>query len=309
VDLSQNNFLGRGLQVAIRLRGGGTIQEGTIGITDPWFLDRPLAAGFDLFSNRRVNQDYTQSSTGGDVRFGAPIGDFARWNALYRLSLENVTNVASNASSELLAAEGKTIMSLLGGSIARDTRDNPQQATRGTFALFGADFAGIGTGDNRFFRITASVVQHQPLWFNHVLSGRLMSGYELGWSKDPVPLFERYFLGGANTIRSFKAREISPEDTSGTKVGGNFQILGNLEYTVPLPFNLRAAMFFDVGNVYGPDQSFGTPIDLTKLKYAVGPGIRWNSPFGPIRVDYGLNPNPTGKEKIGNIQFSMGGAF
>ena len=91
VDLSQNNFLGRGLQVSIQLRGGGTIQEGTIGITDPWFLDRPLAAGFDLFSNRRVNQDYTQSSTGGDVRFGAPIGDFARWNALYRLSLENVT--------------------------------------------------------------------------------------------------------------------------------------------------------------------------------------------------------------------------
>jgi len=309
VDLSQNNFLGRGLQVSIKLRGGGTIQEGTIGITDPWFLDRPLAAGFDLFSNRRVNQDYTQSSTGGDVRFGAPIGDYARWNALYRLSLENVTGVASNASTELLAAEGKTIMSLVGGSIARDTRDNPQQATRGTFALFGADFAGIGTGDNRFFRITASVVQHQPLWFNHVLSGRLLSGYELGWSKDPVPLFERYFLGGANTIRSFKAREISPVDTSGTKVGGNFQILGNLEYTVPLPFNLRAAMFFDVGNVYGPDQSFGTPIDLTKLKYAVGPGIRWNSPFGPIRVDYGLNPNPTGKEKIGNIQFSMGGAF
>jgi outer membrane protein insertion porin family len=309
VDLSQNNFLGRGLQVAIRLRGGASVQDGTIGITDPWFLDRPLAAGFDLFSNRRVNQDYTQASTGGDVRFGAPIGDYARWNAVYRLSQENITGVDPNASSELLSAEGKTIMSMLGGSIARDTRDNPQQATRGTFALFGADFAGIGTGDNRFFRITASITQHQPLWFDHVLSGRLMSGYELGWSKNPVPLFERYFLGGANSIRSFKARQISPEDTSGTKVGGNFQVLGNLEYTVPLPFSLRAALFFDVGNVYGPDQGFGTPIDLTQLKYAVGPGIRWNSPFGPIRVDYGLNPSPTGKEKVGNIQFSMGGAF
>jgi Outer membrane protein/protective antigen OMA87 len=308
VDLSQNNFLGRGLQVSIKLRGGGTIQEGTIGITDPWFLDRPLAAGFDLFSNRRVNQDYTQSSTGGDVRFGAPIGDFARWNALYRLSLENVTGSLRTPARSCWPPKARPSCRC-SGARSRATRDNPQQATRGMFALFGADFAGIGTGDNRFFRITASVVQHQPLWFNHILSGRLLSGYELGWSKDPVPLFERYFLGGANTIRSFKAREISPEDTSGTKVGGNFQILGNLEYTVPLPFNLRAAMFFDVGNVYGPDQSFGTPIDLTKLKYAVGPGIRWNSPFGPIRVDYGLNPNPTGKEKIGNIQFSMGGAF
>jgi outer membrane protein insertion porin family len=146
------------------------------------------------------------------------------------------------------------------------------------------------------------------LWFGHVLSGRISSGYELGWSNNPVPLFERYYLGGPNTIRSFKARAISPEQ-DGTKVGGNFQVLGNLEYTVPLPYSLRAALFFDVGNVYGPDTSFGQPIDLTNLKYAVGPGLRWNSPFGPIRVDYGFNPAPTGKEKIGNIQFSMGAAF
>jgi outer membrane protein insertion porin family len=309
VDLSQNNFLGRGLQVAFKLRGGATTQQGTIGITDPWFLDRPLAAGFDLFSNRRVNQDYTQASTGGDFRFGAPIGDFSRWSAVYRLSQENITGVNSNASSELLNAEGKTIMSLLGGSLSRDTRDSLTEPTRGHFAVFGADFAGIGTGDNRFFRLTASLTNHQPMWFGHVLSGRLSSGYELGWSKNPVPLFERYYLGGPNTIRSFKAREISPVDNSGTKIGGNFQVLGNLEYTVPLPYNLRAALFFDVGNVYGPDQSFGQPIDLTNLKYAVGPGIRWNSPFGPIRVDYGVNPAPTGKEKFGNIQFSMGGAF
>ena len=309
VDLSQNNFLGRGLQVSIRLRGGASVQQGNIGITDPWFLDRPLAAGFDLFSNRRVNQDYTQSSIGGDFRFGAPLGDYARWSAAYRLSQENITGVASNASTELLEAEGKSILSMLGGSITRDTRDSATDATRGNFAILGADFAGIGTGDNRFVRITVAYTQHHPLWFNHLFSWRLSSGYEVGWSNSPTPLFERYFLGGPNTIRSFKARDISPVDNSGTKIGGNFQVLGNMEYTVPLPFNLRAALFFDVGNVYGPDQSVSQPVDLTNLKYAVGPGIRWNSPFGPIRIDYGFNPSPTGKEKIGNVQFSMGGAF
>ncbi|HTY79623.1 MAG TPA: outer membrane protein assembly factor BamA [Candidatus Bathyarchaeia archaeon] len=309
VDLSQNNFLGRGLQVFLRIRGGAQTQQGTIGITDPWFLDRPLAAGFDLFSNRRVNQDYTQASVGGDVRFGGPMGDFSRWSALYRLSGENITGVASNASTELLQAEGKTILSMIGGSLTQDTRDSIQEPTRGNYFLLGGDFAGIGTNDNRFFRITVSATRHQPLWFDHLLSGRLASGYQLGWSNNPVPLFERYFLGGPNTIRSFKARDISPEDSSGTKIGGNFNVLGNLEYSVPLPFNLRAALFFDVGNVYGPDQAIGTPIDLTNLKYAVGPGIRWKSPFGPIRVDYGFNPSPTGKEKIGNIQFSMGAAF
>jgi outer membrane protein insertion porin family len=309
VDLSQNNFLGRGYQLFLRLRGGTTTQQGTLGFTDPWFLDRPLVAGFDIFNNRRVNQDYTQNSLGGDVRFGAPIGDYTRWNALYRLSQEKVSHVADNASSELLEAQGTTIMSMVGGSIARDTRDNLQAPTRGNYSLFGADFAGIGTGDNRFFRITATTTQHQPLWFDHVLSGRLMTGYALGWSNTPVPLFERYYLGGANTIRSFKSRQISPVDNSGTDIGGNFQVLGNLEYTVPLPFGIRAAVFFDVGNVYGPDQSVHLPIDLTNLKYAIGPGLRWNSPFGPIRVDYGVNPNPTGKESFGNFQFSMGSAF
>jgi outer membrane protein insertion porin family len=309
LDLSQNNFLGKGYQLFLRLRGGTETQQGTIGFTDPWFLDRPLAAGFDIFNNRRVYLDYTVNSLGGDVRFGAPIGDYGRWNSFYRLSQEDVSGVDPNASTELLQAEGTTISSMVGGSLSRDTRDSLTEPTRGNYSLFGADFAGIGTGDNRFFRITAMTTQHQPLWFDHVLSGRLMVGYQLGWANAPVPFFERYYLGGPNTIRSFKSRQISPVDGSGTDIGGNFQVLGNLEYSVPLPFGIRAAVFFDVGNVYGPDQSLHAPIDLTSLKYAVGPGIRWNSPFGPVRVDYGVNPNPTGKEKFGNIQFSMGSAF
>jgi outer membrane protein insertion porin family len=309
LDLSQNNFLGKGYQLFLKLRGGAQTQQGTIGFTDPWFLDRPLAAGFDLFDNRRVYQDYTVNSLGGDVRFGAPIGDYGRWNALYRLSQEKVSGVESNASTELLDAEGTTVTSMVGGAVSRDTRDSFAEPTRGNYSLFGVDFAGIGTGDNRFFRITATTTQHQPLWFNHVISGRLSTGYQLGWYKDPVPFFERYYLGGPNTIRSFKSRQISPVDSSGTDIGGNFQVLGNLEYSVPLPFGIRVAVFFDVGNVYGPDQSVHLPIDLTNLKYAVGPGLRWNSPFGPIRVDYGINPNPTGNESFGNIQFSMGAAF
>jgi len=309
LDLSQNNFLGRGYQLFLRLRGGAETQQGTIGFTDPWFLDRPLSAGFDVFNNRRIYQDYTLNSLGGDVRFGAPIGDYGRWNALYRLSQEKVNGVDSNASTELLQAEGTSVTSMVGGALSRDTRDSLTDPTRGNYSQFGTDFAGIGTGDNRFFRITATTTQHQPLWFNHVLSGRLLAGYQLGWYKDPVPFFERYYLGGPNSIRSFKSRQISPEDSSGTGIGGNVQVLGNLEYSVPLAFGIRAALFFDVGNVYGPDQSVHTPVDLTNLKYAVGPGFRWNSPFGPLRVDYGVNPNPKSGEKFGNFQFSMGAAF
>jgi outer membrane protein insertion porin family len=309
LDLSQNNFLGRGWQVFLRLRGGASTQQGTIGFTEPWLFDRPLAAGFDLYNNRRIYNDYTINALGGDVRMGYPLGDYARWNLIYRLEQDDLTGVNPNASQELLDAKGTTITSIIGGNIGRDTRDSLLEPTRGNVSNIGADFAGIGTQDNRYVRLSASTVQHRSLWFGHVVSGRLGVGYELGWSNKPVPLFERYYLGGPNSIRSFKLREISPLDKSGTRIGGNFQVLGNLEYTIPTFWGVKLALFFDAGNVYGPDETIGTKIDLTNLKYAVGSGLRWNSPFGPIRIDYGVNPDPKKGDKFGEFHFAVGTAF
>jgi len=147
------------------------------------------------------------------------------------------------------------------------------------------------------------------LWFGHVVSARLGASYEVGWDDRPVPLFERFYLGGPNSIRSFKLRQISPRDESGTRIGGNFQVLSNLEYTIPTFWGVKLALFFDAGNVYGPDSHLGTKIDLTSLKYAVGMGLRWNSPFGPIRVDYGVNPDPRPGDKFGEFHFAVGTAF
>jgi len=309
LDLSQNNFLGRGWQVFLRLRGGASTQQGTVGFTEPWLFDRPLAAGFDLYNNRRIFNDYTVNALGGDVRMGHPLGDYARWNLIYRLEQDDVTGVNPNASPELLNAKGTSITSILGGNIGRDTRDNLIDPTKGNLSTIGADFAGILTQDNRYVRLSATTVQHQSLWFGHVLSGRLGTGYEFGWSDKPVPLFERFYLGGPNSIRSFKLRQISPRDDSGTRIGGNFQVLGNVEYTIPTFYGVKLALFFDAGNVYGPDNHLGQKIDLTNLKYAVGMGLRWNSPFGPIRIDYGVNPDPRPGDKFGEFHFAVGTAF
>jgi len=309
LDLSQNNFLGRGWQVFLRLRGGASTQQGTVGFTEPWLFDRPLAAGFDLYNNRRIFNDYTINALGGDVRMGHPLGDYARWNLIYRLEQDDVTGVNPNASPELLNAKGTSITSILGGNIGRDTRDNLIEPTKGNLSTIGADFAGILTQDNRYVRFSATTVQHQSLWFGHVLSGRLGTGYEFGWSDKPVPLFERFYLGGPNSIRSFKLRQISPRDDSGTRIGGNFQVLGNVEYTIPTFYGVKLALFFDAGNVYGPDNHLGQKIDLTNLKYAVGMGLRWNSPFGPIRIDYGVNPDPRPGDKFGEFHFAVGTAF
>src|SRR4030095_6137791 len=142
VDLSQRNFLGRGWEAFVRVRAGGSTQQGTIGFTEPWLFDRPLSAGFDLFNNRRVYQDFTVNSLGGDIRFGHPLGDYSRWNLLYRLTQDDVSDVADNASTSLQSEEGKRITSLIGGSITRDSRDSAFEPTRGQGARTGGDLAG-----------------------------------------------------------------------------------------------------------------------------------------------------------------------
>lgn len=309
LDLSQRNFLGKGWEVFLRLRGGENIQTGTIGFTEPWLFDRPLAAGFDLFNTRRLLPDYTVESLGGDIRLGHPIGEYSRWNAIYRVSRDRISDVSELGSQELISQEGTHLTSLVGLTLSRDTRDNIFDPTRGSTASIAVDFAGVGFGE-RFVRsvVTTSYFQPTP-WLNHVLSFRLMGGYAVGWDKDPVPLFERFYLGGSNSLRQFKSLQVSPRDGSGTRIGGNSELLGTVEYQIPLFFGIKAAIFYDVGNVWGPDIAGGSKIDLSELRHGVGAGFRWNSPFGPLRVDYGIKLDRKKGESLGNFNFSAGSSF
>ena len=309
LDLSQRNFLGKGWEVFLRLRGGENLQTGTIGFTEPWLFDRPLAAGFDIFNTRRILPDYTVNSLGGDIRLGHPIGEYSRWNAVYRVSQDRISDVNQLGSPELISQEGTHLTSLVGLNLSRDTRDSVYDPTRGSTVSIGVDFAGVGFGE-KFARSVFSTTYFQPMpWLDHVLSFRLMAGYSFGWSKDPVPLFERFYLGGSNSLRQFKSLQVSPKDNTGTRIGGNSEVLGTVEYQIPLFFGIKAAVFYDVGQVWGPDIAQGTKIDISDLRHGVGAGLRWNSPFGPIRVDYGIKLDQKKGESFGNFNFSAGSSF
>jgi outer membrane protein insertion porin family len=309
LDLSQRNFLGKGWEVFLRLRGGENLQTGTIGFTEPWLFDRPLAAGFDIFNTRRILPDYTVESLGGDIRLGHPIGEYSRWNAVYRVSQDRISDVNELGSPELISQEGTHLTSLVGVNLSRDTRDSVYDPTRGSTVSIGVDFAGVGFGE-KFIRSVFSSTYFQPMpWLDHVLSFRFMAGYSFGWSKDPVPLFERFYLGGSNSLRQFKSLQVSPKDDTGTRIGGNSEVLGTVEYQIPLFFGIKAAVFYDVGQVWGPDISQGTKIDISDLRHGVGAGLRWNSPFGPIRVDYGIKLDQKKGESFGNFNFSAGSSF
>ena len=307
LDISQNNFLGRGWQLGLRIRAGANTQQGQISFTEPWLFDRPLAAGFDLFSTLRQFTEYDYETLGGAVRLSHPFQEFWRWNVSYRLTKDTISDIQTD-DPLLRDEEGSRVTSAVTLGVTRDSRDNIQTPTRGGLASFSVDFAGLG-GDSQFVKAIAGITYFKPVWFGHIVSARVEGGYGFGWGEEPLPVFERFYLGGPNTVRSFKARKISPLDDAGVRIGGTSYDVANVEYIVPLPFNLRVAGFVDVGNVYG----FGTDFDLTDQRYAVGAGVRWQSPFGPIRVDYGINPNRRTiggkKEDFGAVQFSVGSPF
>jgi len=303
VDLSQNNFLGRGWQASLRLRAGATSQSGVASFTEPWLFDRPLAAGFDLYDTKRQFLEYNQEAIGGALRLSHPFAEFWRWSLGYRLEDDIISHLNTNIGS-LTSEVGSHITSRITSGLSRDSRDNVITPSKGGSTNLLFDVAGLG-GDSYFLKGIANTSYFKPVWFDHILSGRVEVGYGWSYANGALPLFERFYLGGPNTLRGWKPRHVSPVDSSGVREGGTTEVLGSTEYTIPLPFNLRVAVFYDVGNVYG----FSTPFDLTDLLHDVGGGIRWLSPFGPVRVDYGIKLNPRPGEKFGQLQFAVGAPF
>lgn len=304
IDLRQNNFLGRGWQASLAIRAGGTSQQGILSFTEPWLFDRPLSAGFDLFNTARQYTEYDYNTLGGALRLSHPFAEYWRWHLSYRLTRDEIDDVARDLSPAFRSEIGTRITSLVSGAVTRDSRDNVIAPTSGGQSSVVLDVAGLG-GDSRFVKVVGSTSYFKPIWFDHILSGRAEVGHGFGWGDEELPIFERFYMGGPNSFRGVKSRKISPVDETGTRIGGTTELLGNVEYIVPLPFNLRVAGFVDIGNVYG----FGTKFDPTDLREAVGAGIRWISPFGPIRVDYGINVDRRKGEDFGALHFSVGSPY
>ena len=156
IDISQRNFLGRGWELSLKLRGGFTTQQGIISFTEPWFLDRPLSLGFDLYSTRRVFDEYDLDSVGGTARLSHPFGEYWRWHVQYRLARDRISDVVPGVPTELKNQEGTHITSLIALSVVRDSRDNTVSPTKGGTASGLFEVAGFG-GDVQFVKMVGNV--------------------------------------------------------------------------------------------------------------------------------------------------------
>src|SRR5262249_13892501 len=184
-------------------------------------------------------------------------------------SRDKISDLKETATPELQGQAGTHHTSLVSGAVTRDSRDNVQLPSRGGLFSWAVDVAGLG-GDVHYVKTVASGTYFRPMWLDHIVSGRIEGAYGASLDSKEFPLFERFYLGGPNSIRSFKFRKISPVDENGFRTGGTSEVLGSVEYIVPLPLNLRLAGFYDVGNVY----VFTTQFDLNALTRAIDACIR-----------------------------------
>jgi outer membrane protein insertion porin family len=304
IDISQRNLFGRGQEAFLRFRIGSKSRLGLVGFTEPYLFDIPLRAGFDIYDREREYDDFTEERLGGDIRLAYPLTEFITLSGLYRLEEVDITDIAATASEDLKQEEGKSLNSVIELTLARDTRDSIFEPSRGS--RNSVDFAFAVGGDTQFYKVVGESAWFVPLpVFNLVWAVRGLAGIVEGYGGEEVPIFERFFLGGATTLRGQRTRSVAPKDAQGETIGGTSELLFNTELLIPIFPRFRLALFFDAGNAYG----FGTDFDPTDLRLAAGVGVRFFSPLGPMRLDLGYNLDRQPGEKEFQVNFTVGSPF
>ena len=309
-DITQRNLFGRGQKVTLRGYIGSVTQRYTFDFTEPYLFDSQLSTGFQAFKWDTEYIDFTKESSGGEIRLSYPISYYSRVYSTYHYEKAKTADFNEEIASKYITelADGISTSSIR-LSWRRDTRNRFFNPSKGTVLSGSIEYAGgfLG-GDSAFNRYEGSASIFIPLFWNTVGFIRTKAGYIDRRGKGVLPLFEKYYLGGPNTIRGYDFATISPRDPeTGERIGGNKMFLCNLEYRFPILEKIRlfGVVFFDVGNSYDVNQSF----DLTNLKKSVGVGVRWFSPMGPIRLEFGFALNAEEDESTSNWEFAMGTFF
>jgi outer membrane protein insertion porin family len=308
VSISQRNLFGRGQQLTLAAQFGSVSQYYNLSFTEPRLLDTPISGRADLYNVNNVYDDFTARRTGGGVTFGFPLFELSRGYIGYKYEEVDISNVASNASFILQQSVGISDTSAVSLTLRRDSRDHYFDPSKGSDNSFTLQYAGgpLG-GTNYFTKFDASSAWFTtPFWkLTYMARGRI--GYIHGNDGHVVPLYERYRLGGIYTVRGFKAWSIGPKAPNGEVIGGDKELIFNLEMIFPLvpEVKIKGVVFFDAGNSWDVAQ----PIALDDMRTSVGFGFRWISPVGPLRIEWGYNLSPKPGESQSSWDFTIGGAF
>lgn len=326
-SVSQSNFLGLGLKANASAAIGGKSNTYSVGLTDPYFLDTKWTLGADIYRSERDYTDYSVRRLGGDIKAGYPFTDYIGTFWMYKYEIKDIYNPtyaysAYNRSEPQLYPLNQTTTSAIYASITHNTTDYRFDPSSGMVNSISVEYAGLG-GTNKYVREIMESTFYFPLWWKFVLSTRVVVG-AIQQAGGPIPIDEKFYLGGIGTLRGYGARTVSPyRDTqipvfdingvqTGTTTGriytgGEKELFGNVEFKFPLlpEFGIKGVGFFDYGNAWSG--GWKPP----ELLMSYGGGIRWASPMGPLRLEYGIpiNPRPGIDSKSGKFEFAIGSMF
>jgi outer membrane protein insertion porin family len=314
ISLRERNLLGKGQDLRLRTQISGRSQQIDLSFTEPRFLDRDLAAGFDVFRTSRDNQDessYDEERTGFGLRLGYPLADALRQTLTYNISQTTVSDVDSTASRVIRDQVGTRIKSSVGQKLVFDQRDSKLFPTEGYLLSISHEVAGLG-GDLRFLRSIIEGTYYYPVSEGWVFSLTGEAGSIGGFSQS-VPIYERFFLGGS-TLRGFKAAGVGPRDTTqGDALGGNRYVRSSAELEFPLglpeELGVKGRAFVDAGSLDSIDESGAGIVDEFAVRVGTGVGLSWRSPLGLIGLDFGFPLSKETYDETETFRISFGTRF
>ncbi len=343
-QISQNNFFGWGQTLSLQVQWSSIRQLGQIQFVEPHFFDTAWTFAFDLYATEALYTTFTRRALGGSMTWGYELSGLA-WLLPWARNLEDLRLFATYTNEYIRVSSATALLlryqfrsgttSAMRLSLQWDKRDNRLFPTKGVFVALSHELAPpllapewlFGHEVNLFTRTTVDLRFYQPLVLGTVFRTRLAAGAIRAWdAQHPVPISELYYVGGINTVRGYRTYGIAPTTVVGSTpsgplapftVGGNKQLILNFEVEIPLvaQMGIRAVTFFDMGNAFPPG-SWHDPAVSWSLYKSWGFGLRWQSPIGPLRFEWGFPLNRRRDPVTGlfidnpsDFQFTIGNFF
>jgi outer membrane protein insertion porin family len=343
LSVSELNFLGRGQFVKVTATLGQYVRGGTLSFVEPYFLGNRMSLGGDVFyrdSLTSAYQSYGSSTYGAEVKLGAALSDNLSAQLGYSLVNRSLSlapalmdcspanpppgcfaNGEASAPVKQAALSGPTWTSAVGSTLTYSSLDNPRKPGDGMRADFRQDIAGLGGGVD-LLKSTADVRYYKSLGDEVTAIGRLQAGNVVPYGGQTLPFLNSFF-GGPQLVRGFAPNGFGPRDlTPGTtmdNIGGSSYWATSAQLQAPLPglppeIALKGAIFADAGSLWGyrgpssfpgMSQSFN-PADSRQVRSSVGASLIWDSPLGPLHVDYALPVSKTNYDVTQRLGFGAG---
>jgi outer membrane protein insertion porin family len=323
-QISHNNLFGYGWRFSLQGEIGQYRRNIQVQFQEPYLFDSRWIFGINLMHLERDYFSFMRRDIAGTLSFGHPLYWDLEAHVAYNYSNVDISDIASSASTFLVLQEGQKTTSSFRFTVLRDTVNHPYDPTDGSRVSASVEWASEYFGGTlNFLKYTGLARRYVPIYWGIALMLNGEMGYAQNLDSGRLPITERYFLGGLNSVRGFFQRSLGPIETSivpikfdepattmqevESVIGGNKYIQGNIELLIPIvkQLNIKGVLFFDIGNAFIEED----PIDLLALRQSIGFGVRWISPIGPLRFEWGFPLHPRDDEQSQVFEFGIGTFF